>query len=285
MYTAKITREHRTAFVILCDRSGSMAEETTLAGQTMRKADAVACIINLLLGELINRSRRDDGIRDYFDIAVLGYGGEAVRPLLPAEGDRFVRTEELVRMPVATQARHLLRTLPGGGRIPAAIVQRQWILPEASGSTPMCRALDEAAALTGSWCAAPRNRASFPPIVLNITDGEASDAEPQRLLEAAERIKSLATGDGNALLFNIHLAGAGCGAPLCFPGGTDEVPDLRYARLLYDMSSPLPACYDETVLAARPGACPPFRAVGYNCPVDGLLAMLAVGTASSSFVP
>lgn len=69
MYKAKITREHRTAFIILCDRSGSMAEETRFGGQVMRKAEAVACIINMLLGELIHRSRRDDGIRDYFDIA------------------------------------------------------------------------------------------------------------------------------------------------------------------------------------------------------------------------
>ena len=30
--------------------------------------------------------------------------------------------------------------------------------------------------------------------------------------------------------------------------------------------------------------CPPFRAVGYNCPVEELFAMLAIGTASSSFV-
>ena len=50
MYKAKITREHRTAFIILCDRSGSMAEETRFGGQVMRKAEAVACIINMLLG-------------------------------------------------------------------------------------------------------------------------------------------------------------------------------------------------------------------------------------------
>ena len=77
MYKAKITREHRTAFIILCDRSGSMAEETRFGGQVMRKAEAVACIINMLLGELIHRSRRDDGIRDYFDIAVNGSSASA----------------------------------------------------------------------------------------------------------------------------------------------------------------------------------------------------------------
>ena len=139
--------------------------------------------------------------------------------------------------------------------------------------------------LAGAWCAVPRNRDSFPPIVLNITDGEASDATPQTLLAEAGSIKSVATRDGNVLLFNIHLAGSGTQTSAqCFPSNREELPCIRYADLLYDMSSELPACYDDLILASHPGACPPFRAVGYNCPVEELFAMLAIGTASSSFV-
>ena len=153
MYKAKITREHRTAFIILCDRSGSMAEETRFGGQVMRKAEAVACIINMLLGELIHRSRRDDGIRDYFDIAVLGYSGSGVQPLLPAgDRERFIGIGDLVRLPAPVQQRRMLRTLPGGRRTAVEIGQRQWITPEANGDTPMCRALSAAAVLTGAWC-------------------------------------------------------------------------------------------------------------------------------------
>ena len=257
MYKAKITREHRTAFIILCDRSGSMAEETRFGGQVMRKAEAVACIINMLLGELIHRSRRDDGIRDYFDIAVLGYSGSGVQPLLPAgDRERFIGIGDLVRLPAPVQQRRMLRTLPGGRRTAVEIGQRQWITPD-----------------------------SFRPIVLNITDGEASDATPQTLLAEAGSIKSVATRDGNVLLFNIHLAGSGTQTSAqCFPSNREELPCIRYADLLYDMSSELPACYDDLILASRPGACPPFRAVGYNCPVEELFAMLAIGTASSSFV-
>ena len=286
MYKAKITREHRTAFIILCDRSGSMAEETRFGGQVMRKAEAVACIINMLLGELIHRSRRDDGIRDYFDIAVLGYSGSGVQPLLPAgDRERFIGIGDLVRLPAPVQQRRMLRTLPGGRRTAVEIGQRQWITPEANGDPPMCRALSAAAVLTGAWCAVPRNRDSFPPIVLNITDGEASDATPQTLLAEAGSIKSVATRDGNVLLFNIHLAGSGTQTSAqCFPSNREELPCIRYADLLYDMSSELPTCYDDLILASRPGACPPFRAVGYNCPVEELFAMLAIGTASSSFV-
>ena len=118
----------------------------------------------------------------------------------------------------------------------------------------MCRALSAAAVLAGAWCALPRNRDSFPPIVLNITDGEASDATPQTLLAEAGSIKSVATRDGNVLLFNIHLAGSGTQTSAqCFPSNREELPCIRYADLLYDMSSELPACYDDlhTRLAPR----------------------------------
>lgn len=99
----------------------------------------------------------------------------------------------------------------------------------------------------------PRNRDSFPPIVLNITDGEASDATPQTLLAEAGSIKSVATRDGNVLLFNIHLAGSGTQTSAqCFPSNREELPCIRYADLLYDMSSELPACYDDLILASRP---------------------------------
>lgn len=286
MYHAKISREHRTAFIILCDRSGSMAEECLLGGTLMRKADAVACIINMLLSELINRSRRDDGLKDYFDIAVIRYSGEGVHPLLPAGGkERFAGIDELARQSVPSQPRRLVRTLPGGRTTIVEYDQRQWIAPQATGDTPMCGALAEAAALTTAWCAAPRNRDSFPPIVLNITDGEASDADPGMLLAQAARIRSAATRDGNALLFNIHLAGRDAeAAPQLFPSDRTELPRIRYAELLYDLSSVLPPCYDELILALHPGACPPFRAIGYNCSVEELFNMLTIGTASSSFV-
>lgn len=209
-----------------------------------------------------------------------------MQPLLPAgDRERFIGIGDLVRLPAPVQQRRMLRTLPGGRRTAVEIGQRQWITPEANGDTPMCRALSAAAVLTGAWCAVPRNRDSFPPIVLNITDGEASDATPQTLLAEAGSIKSVATRDGNVLLFNIHLAGSGTQTSAqCFPSNREELPCIRYADLLYDMSSELPTCYDDLILASRPGACPPFRAVGYNCPVEELFAMLAIGTASSSFV-
>ena len=73
MYTQSITRTHRTAIILAIDGSGSMAEKIRFRNRQMTKAEAVATITNGMLFELIERARRSDGVRDYYDIAVIGY--------------------------------------------------------------------------------------------------------------------------------------------------------------------------------------------------------------------
>lgn len=282
MYSSKITRQHRTAFVILCDHSGSMAEECVFAGETMTKARAEALIINMMLEELINRCKREQGVRDYFDLAVLSYSGDGVDALLCEKG-KFLAVEQLARRAVPVRQRHVLRTLPGGERTMAVIEHRWWLEGRASGNTPMNAALEHAYDLVCGWCNKASNMESFPPIVINITDGEATDAGEDKLIDSAERIKALSTRDGNALLFNIHLAGNECERVVSFPGKGDTLPFIPYARLLWEMSSILPECYDPLIIPSHPGSSPPFRAMGYNCSMEELYGMLAIGTVSSSF--
>ena len=69
MYTQSITRSHRTAFILAIDQSGSMAEKLLFRGRQTTKAEAVAEVTNRLLFELIERARRSDEVRDYYDIA------------------------------------------------------------------------------------------------------------------------------------------------------------------------------------------------------------------------
>ena len=67
------------------------------------------------------------------------------------------------------------------------------------------------------WCREPQNRQSFPPVIFNITDGEATDATPEMVLRAAENLKAVATEDGNVLLVNIHLSSEPSAKALLFP--------------------------------------------------------------------
>ena len=95
MYIQSITRTRRTAFIFTIDCSGSMAEKIRFRGRQMTKADAVASITNGMLFELIERARRSDGVRNYYDIAVLGYSGDdEVYSLLPG-GREVISVAEL----------------------------------------------------------------------------------------------------------------------------------------------------------------------------------------------
>lgn len=269
---------------MLCDRSGSMAEEVVLEGERMTKAAAVARIINMFVDELVNRCRREEGVRDYFDIAVIEYSGDGVVPLIDGKGG-FITPSELVKTPVETATAHILRRLPDGSQVTSAVGRRQWIKPKAYGDTPMGAALKEAERLVRVWCSRPANAKSFPPMILNITDGEASDACYRELCDCADSIGSTGTADGNTLLINIHLAAAEKPGPaIRFPSRPEDIPSNPYARLLWDMSGDMPECYNGIISGAGSTGEPPFRAMAYNCAVNELFAIMTIGSVSGATI-
>ena len=81
-YTALITRTLPTAFVFLIDQSGSMGEQITYDGESCTKAVAVARVVNQTVYELVNRCVKGNEIRRYYDIALVGYGGNDTANLL-----------------------------------------------------------------------------------------------------------------------------------------------------------------------------------------------------------
>ncbi|MBS2964944.1 hypothetical protein KGA66_17945, partial [Actinocrinis puniceicyclus] len=114
---------------------------------------------------------------------------------------------------------------------------------------------------------------SFPPIVLNLTDGESTDGDPS---EAAARLRSLATADGPVLVFNLHVS-AGQAAPIVFPANEANLPD-DFARLLFGMSSTLPPhmhAYAATQgIAVSEGS----RGFVFNADITSVVQFLDIGT-------
>lgn len=222
MYTQSITRSHRTAFFLAIDCSGSMAEPIHFRGGRKAKSEVVATIANELLFELIERARRSDGVRDYYDIAVLGYlGDDEVTPLLP-DGAAMHTVCELAAMEPRIRTELLEYRLPDGSISLREIPTPRWLEPRAEGQTPMCEALRRIRDLASEWVLRSENAESFPPVVFNITDGEATDCDEEELRAAAGQIRSLATSDGNVLLVNIHIATAAERHPLLFPEPAEE---------------------------------------------------------------
>lgn len=137
----------------------------------------------------------------------------------------------------------------------------------------MSSAMDTAGRIVAGWVKA--NPASFPPIIINVSDGAATDGDPSVW---AQRLTSLATEDGPALLFNVNISALG-GAPLFFPGDPAVLTDT-YARQMFDISSPLPGFMAE--LAGMQGHAVTAGARGFvfNADISSVANFLQIGTAT-----
>jgi hypothetical protein len=137
--------------------------------------------------------------------------------------------------------------------------------------TPMCTALGYTTQVVRAWIDAHPN--SFPPLVINLTDGESTDGLP---VPFAEDLKSLSTADGNVLLFNCHLSGRDA-QPVFLPATSESLPD-EYARDLFEMSSPLPEKLRH--MAEVKGIPAPLgcKAMAFNADAVSLLKLLNIGT-------
>jgi hypothetical protein len=118
---------------------------------------------------------------------------------------------------------------------------------------------------------------SFPPVVINITDGEATDGDPA---VEAEALRSLATQDGNLLLFNCHISGTSHESIL-FADHEEGLPD-QFAKLLFTMSSVLPEGIRES--ASREGfkISEKSRGFAFNADLVELIRFLDIGTRPSN---
>jgi hypothetical protein len=73
VYSAEISRANPTCFVLMIDQSASM-QDPLGGGSGRRKCEEVADAVNRLLSELAIKCAKEEGVRDYFHVAVIGYG-------------------------------------------------------------------------------------------------------------------------------------------------------------------------------------------------------------------
>lgn len=280
MYSQEITRLHRAAIVIAIDQSCSMAGRMELNNWDLSKAEVVSMVAGRLIDELIMRSHRDNGYRHYYDIALIGYSGDRVYSLLG---------EKIEFYPITALAGRTVRRVPyalsyntmRGGRANFLESVSMWVEPKAQGDTPMYKMLESVISLVEDWCSREENRDSFPPLVFNITDGEASDMDYEMLRRASRRLQQTATNDGNTLFFNVHISTHTHRAPLLFPTPHEVPISERYAHLLMDMSSLMPEQFHRYICECRSSfSQPPYIAMSYNASMSELVAMLNIGSRS-----
>jgi hypothetical protein len=232
-YSAEISRANPTCFLFLIDQSKSMLGP--MSGQRdKRKCDAVADTINRLLYTLVLRCVWGQNVLDRFFVGVLGYGRQIAPGLGGAlAGRELVPISDVARSPLRVEQRVNLVDDGQGGQVQQTVKFPIWFEPVGDGKTPMCATLERADTLLGGFLA--EHPSCFPPLVINLTDGEANDGNPE---VPAARVRQLNSEDGAVLLFNLHLSSKEV-QPVEFPDHEDGLPD-DFARRLFRMSSPLP---------------------------------------------
>jgi hypothetical protein len=273
-YVAEITRMNPGCLLFLLDQSGSM--NGPFAGDLeIRKAGAAAnSINNLLMGIAIRCTQSiGEGPRNYFDVGVVGYGSNSgVGPCFGGalHGLGLVSVVQLADNPIriAERARQVPRAT--GGMAEVVVKYPIWIDPIAQGPAPMREALQFARELLEPWVAS--HPESYPPIVVNITDGVA-DADPTA---EAGMLTALRTSDGTALLYNVNLSSLAI-PPILFPESSQGLPDLG-AQMLFEMSTVVPRHIAQELELEGYVVAPGARGFVFNGDATALIQFLDIGT-------
>lgn len=271
-YEREITRQHPALMVLLLDQSGSM-QSAWFRGGT--KADGVAETVNNLIQEIVLLSIRQREVRHYFDLAVIGYSGSTVTSMFQGTDIEHpiitcTRANEIVRRETAVEQ---------GLRIERHV----WVESRAAGQTPMCLALSTARKVVEKWAA--KHADSFPPIVLNVTDGAGNDGDP---LPIAEQLLQVSTRHGSALLMNCHIPGkldqrdsdlptSNGDKTILFPDEKYPLPS-QYARDLFEMSSALPESFRRRAIDLEFNVTEGARGYMYNASRADVARFFKVGT-------
>ena len=269
-YQAEISRTSPTAILMVMDQSTSMNHRLN-SGQS--KAAFLADVLNKTLYTIITNCSKADGVRDYFHVGVVAYGGEdAGNGFQGALGEEALQViSRLAEAPLRVETRSKKLAGLNGDVMEQPVRFPIWFEPRSHGKTLMCAGLNAAIKILDQWCAA--HPSAFPPTVLHVTDGHPSDGNPE---PAADRLKSLATNDGGCLLFNLHVD-AGEGEPLIFPNDERAIKD-RFGKALFRMSSLLPPHALEAAARkgydVRPGA----RGFVFNAGIEAIADFFYIGT-------
>ncbi len=287
-YTADISRANPACIMFLVDQSGSMTGD--LAGQPgQRKMDMAADAINRTIDTLSQRCSDGMEVRNYFHIGVIGYNTDrGANPILTSLPGTKPDQPFLMIGEVADSAQieeRLVKESDGAGGL--VEVQRQilkWLEPKGELGTPMLHALQVTSRAIETWVSEHPN--SFPPIVINISDGAASDGDPE---DQAQLLKNIQTVDGNVLMFNVHLSKVASSTVIQYPDSEDRLPgeddpdpDEAAARKMFRMSSVLPEASRYHAGGLDLPVTDNSRGYVYNADVVALVQFLDIGTRAAS---
>ncbi|NJO14405.1 MAG: VWA domain-containing protein [Thioploca sp.] len=274
---AAISSANPSCFVFLVDQSASMQKPFGGSEANQKKSEGVADAINRWLQNLIIKCAKSEGIRDYYYVSVIGYGAQ-INSAFKGDliGRRLVPISQIANHPLRIEKRTKFVDDDSGDLAEQTLKFPVWIEPIANGQTPMCEAIVLAQRILSKWL--EEHPDCFPPIVINMTDGAATDGDPRIF---ATKLTHLASSDGNVLLFNINFSSHQAN-PIEFPDSDKNLVD-KYAKQLFQMSSLLPdymrkiASQEYNIPVSKT-----TRGFTFNAEMVALIKFLDIGTRPSN---
>ena len=267
-----------------------MSDRINIQGQSYSNGEMATVTLNSLIWSVVSNASIDSQTgrrKNYCDLLVFGYG-DYIKPLLNTSGAP-VSVPDLADNPRGHHRVRVKKYDPATGQ--SAWVdetQPYWIECIANSKrTETARALASAYDAVQRWLMADqRRRQSFPPIVLNVTDGQHNGAGDP--IQEAHKLFQIGTEDGQVLLFNCHLTHMSTQA-LIFPSDIMQIramnlpqQEQRGAEQLFEMSSLIPT---SMIQRARDvfniGLTPGIRGFMYNADAHYLINFLNWGTRQS----
>ena len=276
-YSAEIARDNPTCIIVLTDQSASM-QRAFGRQPDKRKCDGVAEAVNQLVYNLVMKCARDNGIREYCQVGILGYGtqiGSAFGGVLA--GRNLVPIGDIANNPLRVEERDRAIDDGSGGVVHRKVKAPVWFDPVASGKTPMAQAIALASVLARQFVQRYPN--CFPPVLINISDGiPDSDPRPQ-----AKEVTQVSSSDGSALLFNVHISEKP-NTPIEFPATEDSLPD-NHSKLLFRMSSVLPQNFRDAAQIEGFAVSDRSRGFVFNADLSAVVKFLDIGTRGIRWTP
>lgn len=273
-HKAEISRSNPTCFFFLVDQSSSMLDPIMGIPENGKKADFVASALNKTIQTLVVTASKDIEVRKYYQIGAIGYGN-MVSPALGSthQEKELIWIDELASNPIRIEERMKKENDGAGGFIEVPTKFPVWIDPVANGNTPMCEAIERTKVILEKWV--KEHPLSYPPTVINLTDGEANDGDPR---EPSRALKELATSDGNTILINVHVSSNPYSQQIFFPNVDEGLPDSP-SKIMFEMSSPI----TESMLTTAQNLlgsnlAPNAKGFVYNAEIAGIVSALEIGT-------
>ena len=195
----------------------------------------------------------------------------STRSASPRTAVRSCPISRLANAPLRVEDRVQKVADGAGGLVEQTVKFPIWVDPHANGGTPMTEALTQGRQALSGWV--QQHPLGFPPVVFNITDGEATDGDPcgaaQALAVAGHRRRRSAA---------VQRPPVGPAAPSVeFPSTDETLPD-SFARRLFSMSSALPPHLQSAARQEGYAVEDGTRGFVFNADAAAVIQFLDIGT-------